>query len=548
VSTNQADIQIDVQLAEINRLVDKVEQLERDLDKAGDEAKKSEREFSSLGRAMVVGGSAAVGLAVAVEAAKKAFEAVKRVVELATVAVEAFAETNQVTAGLVEGTAQRFTELQSAIGGAIVGADDGRRLFGAFNETLDFLRQIVDANQEAIGLFVERALVLAIRSIQFAIEVVGNLVKGFNNLKLVLPLIERGLVHLEIGVIRFGNSLVSGILDVVGDVAEGLSEFLEFLEATANRIPGVNISLDGTATSLDNLSASTEESRRQLERQSAALQGAADRAEQEYAAAVANVAEMNARVDATVQGATGSLDELVFRFQAGATAGSAFVAATSEVTGAVDDTNDVLATTIGLLGNMGVALLSSAAVIENEYIAGQTYMTEQLRLAEEERLRIAEEAAEREAQIAEERAAKQRQIGEEIGSQANNLAIALISAEGKSAKERRKILKQALGQEMVTKGQAFLAESIPTAFVNPVRAGLLAAAGSGLIAAGAKFGGSGGGGGGRGGGQATPRQAVSTQNVVFNQSTSFGFVGDRRAATREIEDINRASIDRGLRS
>jgi len=72
--------------------------------------------------------------------------------------------------------------------------------------------------------------------------------------------------------------------------------------------------------------------------------------------------------------------------------------------------------------------------------------------------------------------------------------------------------------------------------------------GGGLIAAGAKFGGSGGGGGGRGGGQATPRQAVSTQNVVFNQSTSFGFVGDRRAATREIEDINRASIDRGLRS
>jgi hypothetical protein len=70
-----------------------------------------------------------------------------------------------------------------------------------------------------------------------------------------------------------------------------------------------------------------------------------------------------------------------------------------------------------------------------------------------------------------------------------------------------------------------------------------------MIAAGAKLGG--GGGGGKGGGapaaKSTPAAATSnTQNITYNQQTQFGFVGDPRAATRQIEELNRKSMDRGL--
>ena len=158
---------------------------------------------------------------------------------------------------------------------------------------------------------------LEIRAIQFAIDVVGNLVKGFNNLQLVLPFIRLGFAEVATSVLQFGNALISGVLDVVGDVAEGLSDFLEFLEATANRIPGINISLAGVAASFDNLSASTEQSRRNLAAQNEILEGAAELAGQEVSEAYARVAAANERVDATVNGVNGRLDELVFRFQAG---------------------------------------------------------------------------------------------------------------------------------------------------------------------------------------------------------------------------------------
>jgi len=145
------------------------------------------------------------------------------------------------------------------------------------------------------------------------------------------------------------------------------------------------------------------------------------------------------------------------------------------------------------------------------------------------------------AQIAQEKRERLQQRGVEGIVSLNN---SLLSIEGKNAKERRRALRAALGNEMVTKGQAFIAEAAATAIINPARAIALGIGGTALVAAGTKF--AAGGGGGGGGRTAPPRQSITNQNVVFNQQTQFGFVGDRRAATREIEDLNRASIERGL--
>ncbi len=111
-------------------------------------------------------------------------------------------------------------------------------------------------------------------------------------------------------------------------------------------------------------------------------------------------------------------------------------------------------------------------------------------------------------------------------------------------------MKKALGEELVTRGGALIAEGIGNLIALDPRGALQVAGGTFMIAAGAKIGGGGGGGGRAAGASSTrtaPRETLApVQNVTFNQSTSFGFVGDRRSATREIEDINRQAISRGL--
>jgi hypothetical protein len=132
---------------------------------------------------------------------------------------------------------------------------------------------------------------------------------------------------------------------------------------------------------------------------------------------------------------------------------------------------------------------------------------------------------------------------------AQSLEKAILAVSSGSAKERKKALKKALGQELLSRGGALVAQGIGNAIaLNPIGA-LQIAGGASMIAAGAKLGG--GGGGGKGGGapaaKSTPAAATSnTQNITYNQQTQFGFVGDPRAATRQIEELNRKSMDRGL--
>jgi hypothetical protein len=117
-------------------------------------------------------------------------------------------------------------------------------------------------------------------------------------------------------------------------------------------------------------------------------------------------------------------------------------------------------------------------------------------------------------------------------------ALASAAGEGKSAADA---LKAVIGSELINVGTAAIFKgAIKTAGGNPM--GLLeAAAGAAAVAAGTAMGG--------GGGGASPSVPPSTtpgSNQTTYTNVSMGFVGDRRAASREVADVNRNAMRRGL--
>jgi hypothetical protein len=119
---------------------------------------------------------------------------------------------------------------------------------------------------------------------------------------------------------------------------------------------------------------------------------------------------------------------------------------------------------------------------------------------------------------------------------ASAVALAAAAGEGKSAADA---MKAVIGQELVSVGTAAIFKgAIKTAGGNPM--GLLeTAAGVAAVAAGTAMGASKG---------ASPSVPVSTtpgENQTTYTSVSFGFVGDRRAAGREVAEVQENANRRG---
>lgn len=115
-----------------------------------------------------------------------------------------------------------------------------------------------------------------------------------------------------------------------------------------------------------------------------------------------------------------------------------------------------------------------------------------------------------------------------------------------------KALKKALAGVLSSLGQTYLAQGaallIPPPFNplgNPAAGGVMLGVGGLMLGLSAAFGGIGGGGGG---GKKSPSVAASTtpgSNQTTYTSVSFGFVGDRRAAGREVADVQENANRRG---
>ncbi len=174
--------------------------------------------------------------------------------------------------------------------------------------------------------------------------------------------------------------------------------------------------------------------------------------------------------------------------------------------------------------------------------------TELEQLAEFERQRLAIVQAAQDEQQRQEEAAEALRASRILGAQ-NSIANSLTAVMTADAKKRKDVLKKSLGQELIQRGGALVATGIGNAIALNPKGALEIAGGVSMIAAGAKLSGGGGGGGGagRGGARTAPREsAAPVTNNFTTTNASFGFVGDRRAATLELEQFNARATDRGI--
>jgi hypothetical protein len=103
-------------------------------------------------------------------------------------------------------------------------------------------------------------------------------------------------------------------------------------------------------------------------------------------------------------------------------------------------------------------------------------------------------------------------------------------------------VKQSVGGMLVAKGtEAIFSGTIKSAQLNPMGV-IEIGAGIAAVAAGTSL----GGGGGGGASPSVPPSTTPGSNQTTYTNVSMGFVGDRRAASREVADVNRNAMRRGL--
>jgi hypothetical protein len=175
------------------------------------------------------------------------------------------------------------------------------------------------------------------------------------------------------------------------------------------------------------------------------------------------------------------------------------------------------------------------------------------RIAGEKQLELTRQIAERDMAIKDEfrqkelaKEAEALAIREQRAAEANRIlggaAGALASMNFKEAENRKKVAKDTAAAILRAEGAALIGKGTGNLIaLNPIGA-LQVAGGGAMIAAANRISGGGGGGGGAG---ATPRQTVQgPSQTIVNPTVSFGFVGDRRAAYRDVEEANRRAMER----
>jgi hypothetical protein len=601
MADNQANIQLNIEdsqvaglIAELSRLSDTLGILTSDFNTmaskadnaAGElkdvdrEAKRTDRSTSKLDDGVkkvgISFGSMAAGAGVAT-AAMVAMEAIKAGMragfELLKSSVEAFTEANDEMAGVLAGTSERMTEFKVSIGEAIIGGESGKQIFGVFNQVLSGLQRVVDNNREAIQTFVRGAIVVMLDAVALSIDYVGRYVVALNSLRLVFPLVRIGVVELSDAMIGLGIAVSRGFLDVIGDITSGLADFVDGIATLASRIPGVNVNLNGVSDSLRRINTSagnTSEGLRQTREQ---LSASADAARSEWNAAASEVAGQNAAIEQSFTDASTAVSRLRMELQAGTTGDYAVSAPT-------DDGNANAA------GNALVSGLLPRQLRENEFDAfmrennrdlerladnarhweeGQLkaieaineQKLEQARKQNEEMLRIQESMEEKSLAMQERADEKRRQMLDDINAFTQmGLTTAFESSfmaiDGMDLEKGSKKVKKAIGDMLIAQGrQALLAGSlalIPPPFNpsgNPVAGATMIGIGGTMIGTGRALGGK----GARGGKSSSPTPAQNVQagsQTTINPTVSFGFVGDRRAAQRDVQDAVQRANNRSV--
>jgi len=503
MSTNEANIKITVDDSDLVTTDNRLEQVENGLEAVAREARQAGNSFRRVG---VAAGGAVAGL-VSMELAKRALGGAVRG---ATASIRAFAETNEEAQASLGVVSSSLDELKLAFGEALVGGDNAAGMAANLSAVMEELTGFVEENKEAIQ--------------EFAMNALERIIQLFTAASTVALNFAEGILFVQIAIEDFNNS--------VNDSADRVDQFGDAIETDRDRLQQMSNSVVDLRESLQSLNFD----------QIAAETNAGTNGWIDYANSVMGAARAHEEVRRSRGGSSG-VDE-----EAAKVLSQAQLIAEAEFQSGLALKQSLLDKDLARK-EAGQLLLEEQALIQQKQLESQA---EFLRLTAEQEKEAARALGEAKLAGQEKLNAameeQRKKMTDVAVSTASSLQTALLAVSSGSAKERKKALKKALGQELIQRGGALIAQGIGNAIaLNPIGALQIAGGGS-MVAAGAKLGASGGGGsGGTPAAKSTPPAATTnTQNVTINQQTQFGFVGDRRAATREIEEINRRSMDRGL--
>lgn len=525
-------------------------QAERSLDKLEDSA--SDASGAIIGIAGAAAGLAA-GL-VTIEALKKGFEVLGSV--LATTA-----ESNTALASTVDNAKAGINGLVVSLGEAIFASDSGTDAFNVFNQVVQDATAYINQNKDQIEAFVRTFVSNFLSALSTGVDVLGRVAIGINSLRAIVPLLQLGVVNLADGFLQFGLAIQQGFLGILSDVIDGLAGFLTSATELANAIPGVNIEIGGITSGMTDFADGLDESTARLQAQRDALSASADTMRNEYGNQIAAIDRQNQSIAASADYVSERLANFAIQMQAGGTSTIEFARAQEQASTATSATNESVEEqeeSLNLLILVQQAFVEQWQAEQDKWAQGieensarvlagkQAELDGLMKLQESE---IAQQIATKDKLIAieEERQAASDERRAQLTSSLQGTANALASIEGKTAKERKEAAKKAIGGVLTAEGGGLVAQGIGNLIaLNPIGA-LQIAGGASMIAAGKKLG---AGSAGGGGGAASAPASVPAQNIQAGSSTTinpvvnFGFVGDRRAAYRDVEEANRRGAER----
>lgn len=579
--------QLQVADRELDDLKQSADQAARSMDNLGDEAAQAGRKVEAAGNAGA-GGMGAMGLAAGAGAA--AIAGVAAAAALASAAISKYAEETANQETQLNTLLNQTDTFISTLGATIMQSDGAKRVMSLLSGVITTLTNNMDTIGSVITTVVNFGLEALNRAIQIGIV-------GWAAYKIAVIGAEAMIQTIITGVLNLGGSITRATLAVAGlglAFAEGLvsamqmgiEKFGQLIEAIAPFAARMGIDISGVTTVLGNMNDGLEEnvtSLRNLQAQAREegirIQGQqaerTARLNENYRESIEEVYQeldvMGDRmiaVDATFQNLNTNIEESV--------------RVTDELATSTAEAAEVVSQSLGILETATRSIFGAVRQGVSSFGEGIAYVRDQ---SAQLQAHLDEQAAATQERMAQEEAARaasleaykadieerfellhgysmayedmtNQQIQNtakltdnqakalgfakstfaEVGA-ASAAALAEAAGRGESA---GKAIKKVIGQELVARGTAAIfSGAIKAATGNPM--GLAeAAAGVAAVAAGTAMGAS------KGASPSTPASTTPGQTQTQYTSVNFGFVGDRRAAGREVADVQEDARRRGL--
>ena len=238
---NEANIDIEINNADVDRLINSLADLSRTLDgltgefrstgraaeSAAGDLDKIERELEDVGTAArgAEQGIALMGVAAAgVATAFAVFEAGK-------IALESFAATNEEAAARMDILGQSAQSLVGSFGQILLGGENSSQTLEILTQTFEGLEEIVRNNSELLSSIATTVLRGLVRGFFFLIDSGLSVVEFFAQLDTNLLKVELAFTNLKIGALEFADAALEGI---GGFVAGAIEKFADLLTAIDN--------------------------------------------------------------------------------------------------------------------------------------------------------------------------------------------------------------------------------------------------------------------------------------------------------------------------